>query len=235
MLIIKMDKFDSIGNEVSIAKTAWAFATFNIKAPELYNKLAQVTLKRLDLFDSISLNRIMWAFACIGWSKSDFFYSLTKSIVKDQSLDISHKVRHNLIMLYLQNLESFKDGVSIKFFYISNIELSVQNPQLSAALNRIGWKHQMQYRTPPGVFIPMAQIETKISLQYHTIHDYIVTDETINSSPILNGDALFKEKIFQHLGWTIIHIPYFDWLSLENDYDQEAYLTYIITKKSLSS
>eukprot|EP00633_Aureoumbra_lagunensis_P014292 CAMPEP_0197346868 /NCGR_PEP_ID=MMETSP0893-20130614/6546_1 /TAXON_ID=44058 ORGANISM="Aureoumbra lagunensis, Strain CCMP1510" /NCGR_SAMPLE_ID=MMETSP0893 /ASSEMBLY_ACC=CAM_ASM_000539 /LENGTH=71 /DNA_ID=CAMNT_0042856279 /DNA_START=33 /DNA_END=248 /DNA_ORIENTATION=- len=41
---------------------------------------------------------------------------------------------------------------------------------------------------------------------------------------IENGRTRFKSRILRQLGWTVIHVPYFEWDTLIDASDQDTYL-----------
>lgn len=44
---------------------------------------------------------------------------------------------------------------------------------------------------------------------------------TANSKQQINGPTTLKDRLLQHLGWSVIHIPYWEWRDLKGDGDAE--------------
>ena len=44
---------------------------------------------------------------------------------------------------------------------------------------------------------------------------------TANSKQKMNGPTTLKDRLLQHLGWSVVHVPYWEWRNLNGDEDAE--------------
>mmetsp|Transcript_5253 Transcript_5253/g.7797 ORF Transcript_5253/g.7797 Transcript_5253/m.7797 type:complete len:139 (-) Transcript_5253:162-578(-) len=92
---------------------------------------------------------------------------------------------------------------------------------VALSLTRIGWNHAFEYETPEGLSIDMAQPETKIAIEVDGPSHYF---KGTNGHLVVNGSTKFKARLLGRLGWTIVHVPYFEWGTLLDTATQDSYL-----------
>ena len=106
----------------------------------------------------------------------------------------------------------------------SKLQLSV-----SRAMNRIGVDHEEEYLVPiqdvKVLALDMALPDRKVGIEvdgpYHFIHNMDKWSVDQETKPLedhwswttqeMNGSTAMKDRLLQMKGWTIVHIPFWEW------------------------
>jgi len=92
---------------------------------------------------------------------------------------------------------------------------------VAAALTRIGWDHVFEFVTEEGLSLDMAHPGTMTAIEVDGPFHYL---ESKGKQRVENGRTRFKSRIVRQLGWTLIHVPYFEWDALIDAAAQDSYL-----------
>ena len=121
----------------------------------------------------------------------------------------------------------FKSGDTIQLIS-SKLQSSV-----SRAMDRIGVDHEEEYLVPIQdvklVALDMALPDRKVGIEVdgpsHFIHNmdkWFVDQETKPleghwswTTQEMNGSTAMKDRLLQKKGWTIVHIPFWEWYGLK--------------------
>ena len=199
----------------SLGTLARAFATACVPALGLFRALADV---ETTISGPESLVELLFAFACVGWTDRDFF--ITGATALSSKLDVLDNSA--LADLYLVALY-----INVEFGHLEPRWLSPINPMLKEAfattskeatfeeredistlLTDLGWPHVVDHRNDDGFVIDLAEPATRRAIQIDGPHRYLRAGA---GTYILDGPTQFKTRLLQARGWTVAHIPFFEW------------------------
>lgn len=68
----------------------------------------------------------------------------------------------------------------------------------------------------------MAQLAVKRAVEFDGPVHYLSAAD--GAERRLNGKSRFKQRLLHRSGWDVLHVPYFEWESLDSPDAQRAYL-----------
>ena len=132
----------------------------------------------------------------------------------------------------LNGLELPPDFINGWFKSDDAVQLSPSKIQssVSRAMNRIGVDHEEEYvvaiQDVKLLALDMALPDRKVGIEvdgpYHFIHNMdkwsVVEDRRTNdqthwswTTQEMNGSTVMKDRLLREKGWTIVHIPFWEW------------------------
>ena len=93
---------------------------------------------------------------------------------------------------------------------------------VASALDRIGWTHVFEHVTTEGFSLDMAQPDERRGVEVDGPSHYL--KDANGRCVVANGPTRFKSRLLRRLGWEVIHVPFFEWDSLQDTTAQDAYL-----------
>ncbi|KAJ8607233.1 hypothetical protein CTAYLR_010370 [Chrysophaeum taylorii] len=214
-------------NPQDLANSAWAFATTGIKAPQLFDAIAVAALSRLGEFNPQELANTAWVFACADWKKDpEFFAELACIVATDlDALDDRHLSRLHLASLHF-HLEwpdrsfplSNHHQMLVAAFQRQDPSPPLLQRDVATALDRVGWAHIFERVTEEGLSLDMAQPDTKRAVEVDGPYHYL------ERTRVETGSTRFKSRLLRRLGWNVVHVPLFDWGTLDGEREQDSYL-----------
>ncbi|KAJ1453266.1 hypothetical protein M885DRAFT_524656 [Pelagophyceae sp. CCMP2097] len=219
-----------------LTNTAWAFASVRYAAPELFRAIASEARKKMGEFDAPGLAILSWAFAVAGFDEEELFAEIAAEadIVFDQggfpALNLSqlHMVhlhlrlalpRHALTRLLNQHASALKTA-----YQRHGRQSGHMQQQVSAALERIGWKHEYEHTTPEGLSLDMAQPESKLAVEFDGPAHYLYRVDAHSSARFYDGKSFAKNLALRRHGWRVVRVAYFKWRKLRTDAQRDDYL-----------
>ena len=76
-------------------------------------------------------------------------------------------------------------------------------------LRQMGWNRSFKHETAEGFSLYLAQPESKIAVEVDGPSHYL--KELSTEENVVNGATRFKTRLLRSFGWTVAHIPFFDW------------------------
>ncbi|MEM7518781.1 MAG: RAP domain-containing protein, partial [Planctomycetota bacterium] len=80
---------------------------------------------------------------------------------------------------------------------------------VSATLEQMGWSHRVGYVTKEGFSLDLARPVSKVALEVVGPSRSLVCTETRERTP--NGAMQFESRLLRSVGWTILHVPFYEW------------------------
>jgi hypothetical protein len=117
--------------------------------------------------------------------------------------------------------------------HVSSIPGRVSQSQrdVASSLTRIGFAIELEARVLDGLHDVdvLAHVPggSAVSVEFDGPTHFLQWIEPANSSrrPEPNGVTLFRNRLLQEAGHTVVSIPYFEWDALEDDAARDAYIT----------
>jgi len=216
----------------SLTSLAWAFATLGFDSSfHFFSAIANVTLTKLDDFLPPHLAKMCWTFACIAWSQFDFFNSLLVAAVAHQDkFDDTALAELHLVSIHFQvefpdqvfPLAQMKERLQLAYQALQNADQSEKvQDNVATALIKMKWGSLNDFNKyfVQGIKLQFPKPDTKTAI---IIDGPIYFLKGKENSHIENGPLRFKLRLLEKLGWTIGHIPYYEWESLGEDTAQQA-------------
>jgi len=182
-----------------------------------------VALPQLSELNSQDLAITVWAFACARCIASDRIATLC-----DRVIDVFSMFEQiALLQLYqfwvfvcfdhphLCRLDPHQQKRLREAYTQTMSRPSQLQHDVSNALSRLGWSHDFEHVTEEGFSLDMAQPETKHGIEVDGPSHYL--RDTENGSFVENGATQLKTRLLGQFGWTITHVPFFEWDHLESE------------------
>ncbi|KAJ1450529.1 hypothetical protein M885DRAFT_50508 [Pelagophyceae sp. CCMP2097] len=101
---------------------------------------------------------------------------------------------------------------------------SFSQQRVAAALQRIGWTCATDLVTDEGLYLDMADAENRKVVLFDGPPCFVTdVDRTVTA---YDGRAALKHRLLTALGWSVVHVPFFEWDALEQSSQAEdAYLS----------
>lgn len=212
----------------NLANTAWAFATVGLEARPLFEALTKVGSLCLNSFEPQHIANILWSLAANGHCSDVQFWQriwgkALACIVRD--VDLAQLQQARLFAMHIApqlRLAPAPPEMVVKLraaFSGAPAKASRSQEECSAALHRIGWPHADEHFTVEGHSIDMANVATRVGVEFDGPTHYL------NDASTLNGTTGFKKRLLQAEGWTIVSIKYSDWDRVVRSFpDQETFV-----------
>jgi hypothetical protein len=94
---------------------------------------------------------------------------------------------------------------------------------VSVALTRIGWAHELEHVTAEGISLDMAEPASKFAVEFDG-PTHFLAGASDGSRRVLDGKSKSKERLLRRLGWKLVRVPYYERMTLRSSADREAYL-----------
>ena len=76
-------------------------------------------------------------------------------------------------------------------------------------LTQMGWNHIVEHETAEGFSLDLAQPEAKLAVEVDGPSHFL--KDSASDKYVINGATRFKARLLRSVGWTVVHIAFFDW------------------------
>jgi len=218
----KISSFDSH----DLARLTRSYAS--VTAPALFEAVAEDALEKLAAFNSKNLADT--AYSAAGVSAP----ALSEASRTDASASPDGLAQLHQVLVHLQTetphhplterLSRYE--AELRAAYLREAPTPAESREnVSVALKRIGWGHEVDHVTAEGLSVDMAQPTAKVAVLFGRPTRYLEGNgaSTRDAASTTEVDDGAEAAALRGAGWTVIRVPYDEW-DCRSQAQREAYL-----------
>ena len=230
-------------NPQGISNLLWALATAGlVPDTKMTSVLLSQAVSQADKLNTQDLCNILWATAVFGgWEKgADAGDGMTKLLNRavQQKEALDGKGQAQLHQVFVAN-SLREDPVDVcqfddlaaeckKAFLDEHVATkSKLQKDVALALTKIGQEFvEEQVLEEVGYSVDVRLVDRKVVMEVDGPSHYVGMEKGRH----WNGATRLKHGILTKLGWTVVHVPYFDWNPLKGTKAKEEYVKRLLSK-----
>ena len=246
----RVSRFVKLGKPQELTNTALAYAQLGYCSAEFFGALCENIPRLIKTSSEQGVINICYALSTLELTKkyNKEFRQLWDTAITYDPARLSNEELSQLFHVYVfahvfgEELSEPSPSLLQAFTRSSTgVKSSKSQKAISALLRRLGFDHEMEIspflsdtsfdpRDTDVLAIDMACKDKLVAVEFDGPNHFLREVRTGRVLNMPDGPTKAKHRLLEHLGWRVIHIPYYDWMKLRGREAKEEYLNDVINQ-----